>query len=68
MSIKLRELIRQVRQCKSASEERKVIAKELANIRTAFREKGTYYELFNFNNYHDKHNFVGCVVGYKQIN
>jgi len=39
MSIKLRELIRLVRQCKSASEERSVISKELAAIRTAFRDK-----------------------------
>eukprot|EP00954_Amorphochlora_amoebiformis_P014001 1098042-Amorphochlora_amoeboformis.AAC.1 len=40
MSIKLRELIRNVRACKSAAEERKVIFKECANIRTSFKEKG----------------------------
>jgi len=39
MSIKLRELIRQVRSCKTAAEERAVIAKEAALIRTAFKEK-----------------------------
>lgn len=39
MSMKLRELIREVRQCKSASAERAVIAKELANIRTAIKDK-----------------------------
>jgi len=37
--MKLRELIREVRQCKSASAERAVIAKELANIRTAIKDK-----------------------------
>jgi AP-1 complex subunit gamma-1 len=40
MSIKLRELIRNVRACKTAAEERGVIAKESALIRTAFRSKG----------------------------
>lgn len=39
MSIQLRELIRLVRQCKTAAEERKVITKELAAIRTAFKAK-----------------------------
>jgi len=39
MSCKLRELIREVRQCKSASAERSVINKELANIRTAIKRK-----------------------------
>ena len=38
MSIKLRELIRAVRACKTAQEERAVIAKECALIRTAFKE------------------------------
>ncbi len=41
MSIKLRELIRLVRACKTAAEERGVIAKESALIRTAFKEKCT---------------------------
>jgi AP-1 complex subunit gamma-1 len=39
MSIKLRDLIRQVRACKTAAEERSVIAKESAMIRTAIREE-----------------------------
>mmetsp|Transcript_12682 Transcript_12682/g.18994 ORF Transcript_12682/g.18994 Transcript_12682/m.18994 type:complete len:844 (-) Transcript_12682:147-2678(-) len=39
MSIKLRELIRNVRACKSAAEERKVIFKENALIRTSFKQK-----------------------------
>jgi hypothetical protein len=41
MSIKLRELIRAVRGCKTAAEERKVIKDESAQIRTMFKEKGT---------------------------
>ncbi len=36
-SIKLRELIRQVRGCKTAAEERAVITKECALIRNSFR-------------------------------
>jgi hypothetical protein len=36
-SIKLRELIRQVRLCKTAAEERAVITKECALIRNAFK-------------------------------
>eukprot|EP00485_Elphidium_margaritaceum_P010051 CAMPEP_0202691722 /NCGR_PEP_ID=MMETSP1385-20130828/6356_1 /ASSEMBLY_ACC=CAM_ASM_000861 /TAXON_ID=933848 /ORGANISM="Elphidium margaritaceum" /LENGTH=1117 /DNA_ID=CAMNT_0049347167 /DNA_START=82 /DNA_END=3435 /DNA_ORIENTATION=- len=39
MSMKLRELIREVRQCKSASAERAVIAKELACVRTAIKRQ-----------------------------
>ncbi len=38
MSIKLRELIRMVRACKTAAQERAVIAKESALIRTSFKE------------------------------
>uniref|UniRef100_K3WEF7 AP-1 complex subunit gamma n=1 Tax=Globisporangium ultimum (strain ATCC 200006 / CBS 805.95 / DAOM BR144) TaxID=431595 RepID=K3WEF7_GLOUD len=38
MSQKLRDLIRNVRSCKTAAEERAVIAKESALIRTAFKE------------------------------
>jgi AP-1 complex subunit gamma-1 len=34
-----RELIRAVRQCKTAADEREVIAKESAEIRTQFREE-----------------------------
>jgi AP-1 complex subunit gamma-1 len=41
MSIKLRDLIRQVRACKTAAEERAIITKESALIRTAFREEVT---------------------------
>jgi AP-1 complex subunit gamma-1 len=40
-TIKLRELIRQVRQCKTAAEERSVISKESALIRNALKEKST---------------------------
>ena len=39
MSVKLRELIRAVRACKTAQEERAVIAKECALIRTAFKAR-----------------------------
>ena len=39
MSQKLRDLIRSVRACKTASDERAVIAKESALIRTAFKEE-----------------------------
>jgi len=38
MSIKLRELIRGIRACKTMAEERAVIARECALIRTAFKE------------------------------
>lgn len=38
MSIKLRELIRSIRACKTAAEERAVITRECALIRTAFKE------------------------------
>jgi len=37
MSVKLRELIRSVRACKTAADERAVIAKECALIRTSFK-------------------------------
>jgi len=43
MSQKLRDLIRSVRACKTASDERAVIAKESALIRTAFKEEGNEY-------------------------
>ena len=39
MSIKLRDLIRSVRSCKTAAEERSVISRESAMIRTAIREE-----------------------------
>lgn len=38
MSIRLRQLIRQVRACKTAAEERAIIATECALIRTSFKE------------------------------
>ncbi|KAK3281025.1 hypothetical protein CYMTET_11164 [Cymbomonas tetramitiformis] len=43
MSLRLRELIRSVRSCKTAAEERAVIAKECATIRTAFKENDVQY-------------------------
>jgi len=43
MSLRLRDLIRQVRACKTAAEERAVIAKESAMIRTAIREEQEQY-------------------------
>jgi AP-1 complex subunit gamma-1 len=43
MSMKLRDLIRKVRACKTASEERAVIAKESAMIRTAIREEQAHF-------------------------
>ena len=43
MSIRLRELIRNVRAAKTAAEERAVIAKECALIRTAFRDEDSPY-------------------------
>mmetsp|Transcript_1886 Transcript_1886/g.2745 ORF Transcript_1886/g.2745 Transcript_1886/m.2745 type:complete len:970 (+) Transcript_1886:117-3026(+) len=43
MSLKLRDLIRQVRACKTAAEERAVIAKESAMIRTAIREEQSHF-------------------------
>ena len=39
----MRELIRAIRACKTASEERAVIAKECALIRTAFKEGDNQY-------------------------
>jgi len=43
MSIKLRDLIKAVRQAKTAAEERSVIAKESAALRTAFKEQDSVY-------------------------
>jgi AP-1 complex subunit gamma-1 len=43
MSMKLRDLIRKVRACKTAGEERAVIAKESAMIRTAIREEQSHF-------------------------
>ena len=38
-----RDMIRNVRACKTAAEERAVIAKECANLRTAFKENDVDY-------------------------
>uniref|UniRef100_A0A383VEJ1 AP-1 complex subunit gamma n=1 Tax=Tetradesmus obliquus TaxID=3088 RepID=A0A383VEJ1_TETOB len=43
MSVRLRELIRAVRSCKTQAEERDVIAKESAALREAFREQDPRY-------------------------
>ena len=43
MTVKLRELIKLVRQCKTAAEERQVITKESSNIRTSFKEEEHQY-------------------------
>ena len=43
MTIKLRDLIRAVRACKTAAEERAVISKECALIRTAIKEEDEQY-------------------------
>lgn len=43
MSISLKELIKAVRACKTAAEEREVIAKESAALREAFREQDQSY-------------------------
>ena len=45
MSISLRDLIRMVRACKTAAEERAVISKECALIRTAIREESEIYRV-----------------------
>lgn len=47
MSKRLRELIKEVRQCKTASDERKVISKECAIIRTSFKEEENQYRKRN---------------------
>jgi len=47
MTIRLRELIKNVRQCKTAAEERKIISKELALIRTSFKEEENQYRKRN---------------------
>lgn len=48
MSQKLQQLIRNVRACKTAADERGVIAKESALIRTAFKEENDELVLFFF--------------------
>lgn len=47
MSIKLRDLIRAVRACKTAAEERAVISKECALIRTAIKEEDEQFRQRN---------------------
>jgi hypothetical protein len=44
--IDLHELIRKIRQCKSAAEERKEISQECANIRGAFKHKSNLVVAF----------------------
>jgi hypothetical protein len=48
MSLKLRDLIRKVRACKTAAEERSVISKECAEIRTAIKDEGNDIFFFFF--------------------
>ncbi len=43
MALKLRDLIKQVRACKTAAEERAIIANECAAIRTSFKEEENEY-------------------------
>jgi hypothetical protein len=50
MSVKLRELIRSVRACRTAAEERGVISKECALIRTSFK-KGMSFSKFSFSSF-----------------
>lgn len=45
--MKLSDLIRSVRACKTAAEERTTIAKELALIRTSFKEEANEYRQRN---------------------
>ncbi|CAM9563518.1 unnamed protein product, partial [Discosporangium mesarthrocarpum] len=47
MSVRLRQLIRLVRACKTAAEERSVIANECALIRTAFKDGDVDYRARN---------------------
>jgi len=47
MSIRLRDLIRNVRACKTAADERGVISKECAAIRTAFKDEDNQYRFRN---------------------
>ncbi|KAF7458914.1 Adapter-related protein complex 1 gamma 2 subunit [Cryptosporidium felis] len=47
MSVKLRDLIRQVRGCKTAAEERSIISKECAQIRAQFKEDENQYRQRN---------------------
>ena len=42
-NLKLREVIKQIRQCKTAAEERAVISKESALIRNAFKVSDYYF-------------------------
>ena len=44
MSLRLRELIRAVRECQTMSQERSIIARESAMIRTSFAQNETQYK------------------------
>lgn len=46
-SIRLRDLIRNIRSCKTAAEERGVINKECAEIRNGFRDTDTTFRCRN---------------------
>ncbi|KAH0481407.1 MAG: hypothetical protein KVP17_003528 [Porospora cf. gigantea B] len=47
MSVKLKEFVRSIRQCKTISEEKALIARELALIRTAFKDGSTRHSARN---------------------
>lgn len=46
-SVRLRDLIRSIRQCKTAADERAVVNKECAQIRASFREEDSEYRTRN---------------------
>ena len=46
--IRLRDLIRNIRACRTAAEEREVIQKECAEIRNGFREEDPVFRFFGF--------------------
>jgi len=53
--IRLRDLIRNIRACRTAAEEREVIQKECAEIRNGFREEDTIFRyVMTFSNIETK--------------